>query len=425
MNYTLDLKLKGTKTIKRRKKDNISLLLGGVKDMLRDRSFNGNRLKSARIYRGITITELAEKLGVSKQMISKYESNKSVPSFESLLIIIDILDFPRDYFFEEDLINLQINDTYFQSLAFTTKKEQQMQNDRIKFLAVIRQLLEKYIEFPTLDIPEINNQELLNGELIAERLREHWGLADEPITSVVRLLEKKGFIVVSPDIKISGINAFSQKKVINGKDYYFIVLGDDDGVAVKRQSSAAHELGRMILRETYIDMAKVDKEQIREIENEAQEFAAAFLLPKEAYTQDIVLHPLDLDYYVHLKKKWCVSIFAMTVRSYKLGIITKSQYQYLQRKINQRGWRKSEPLDHTLKLFVPIAFEKAIRLLQDNNILSGYAVVEMLSKKYQLSLHPKEIESLLGLVPGMLAPIKSVRCDNIVRIKKLEQGIDK
>ena len=39
-------------------------------------AFNGERLKAARIYRGLTVAELAEKLGLQRQTVSMYENNK-------------------------------------------------------------------------------------------------------------------------------------------------------------------------------------------------------------------------------------------------------------------------------------------------------------------------------------------------------------
>ena len=36
---------------------------------------NGTRLKEARYFRKMTITELAEQIGVTKQMVSRYERN--------------------------------------------------------------------------------------------------------------------------------------------------------------------------------------------------------------------------------------------------------------------------------------------------------------------------------------------------------------
>ncbi|WP_369293388.1 MULTISPECIES: helix-turn-helix domain-containing protein, partial [Klebsiella pneumoniae complex] len=41
------------------------------------KAFNGERLKEARYFRSYSITELSSILGVSKQMVSKYENGKS------------------------------------------------------------------------------------------------------------------------------------------------------------------------------------------------------------------------------------------------------------------------------------------------------------------------------------------------------------
>lgn len=42
-------------------------------------------------------TELAEKIGVSKQCVSDYKSGKSVPSLETLYLICKVLDVSADY----------------------------------------------------------------------------------------------------------------------------------------------------------------------------------------------------------------------------------------------------------------------------------------------------------------------------------------
>lgn len=46
--------------------------------------FNGDRLREARQLKMLTITELAKKVNVTKQMISKYEHKLSVPGTETL-----------------------------------------------------------------------------------------------------------------------------------------------------------------------------------------------------------------------------------------------------------------------------------------------------------------------------------------------------
>ncbi|ELH1845669.1 helix-turn-helix transcriptional regulator, partial [Staphylococcus pseudintermedius] len=62
-------------------------------------SFNGRRLKEARLYNKLTITELAEKLNITKQMISKYENGIKEPSMEKSLQLNGILGFPREFFY--------------------------------------------------------------------------------------------------------------------------------------------------------------------------------------------------------------------------------------------------------------------------------------------------------------------------------------
>ena len=69
-------------------------------------SFNGERLKEARLFNKKSITQIAEFLNVSKQMVSKYEKGRATPSEESLEILEKELKFPRDFFFGNDNFSL-------------------------------------------------------------------------------------------------------------------------------------------------------------------------------------------------------------------------------------------------------------------------------------------------------------------------------
>ena len=51
------------------------------------------------------------------------------------------------------------------------------------------------------------------------------------------------------------------------------------------------------------------------MEQEANEFASAFLLPKESFIRDVSMFPIDLDHYVFMKKKWHVSVGVMIRRA--------------------------------------------------------------------------------------------------------------
>ena len=67
--------------------------------------FSGEQLKVARTYRGLTTEELAQKIGVKKQTISLYETDKIIPEVDNLSKIIKELNFPRQFFFQNKKIS--------------------------------------------------------------------------------------------------------------------------------------------------------------------------------------------------------------------------------------------------------------------------------------------------------------------------------
>lgn len=381
-----------------------------------ERQFNGSRLREGRIYRGYTITDLADELGVSKQMISKYENNKAAPTFEALLNISRILNFPKEYFYEK-AIEVRTGNTYFRSLLSTGKKEREMQYDRVKYLTIMRVLLEEYVDFPELDIPDFSEVDTENVEEVAALLRKAWGIGNGPIKDIVHLLETKGFVLASLNLDKKTIDAFGAHHEVNGRLYYSIILGNEKRSFYRRQFDVAHELGHKILHDPYLKIDDLSKEEFKQIEQEANDFAAAFLLPKESFIRDVSMHPNDLEYYRLLKKKWCVSIGAMVMRAYKLNVITEGTYQYMQRSISQKGWRTVEPLDDIKDLRDPVAMKQAVELLIENEYITGEEFMQKLSRHYGLTLPREEVEELLGLEEGYLKTEDVIQMDNIVSIK--------
>jgi len=92
--------------------------------------FNPKQLTSARISRGMTMKELAEKAELSRQMISNYESGKTVPKAESLLKILSVLRFPRS-FFSTEIPELTTGATFFRSQSAATKKSRESIQDKV------------------------------------------------------------------------------------------------------------------------------------------------------------------------------------------------------------------------------------------------------------------------------------------------------
>ena len=156
------------------------------------------------------------------------------------------------------------------------------------------------------------------------------------------------------------------------------------------------------------DIEDISKEEFKRKEREANDFAAAFLLPEETFRKDAERGPQTITYYKQLKKKWKVSIAAMIRRSEKLGIITTDDYQNLIRIMQRRGLRKEEPLDDTLITASPALLKTSVIMLLQENVFSPTEFMDELSSSYGLSINATEVEYLLDLPAGTLAAPKII-----------------
>ena len=64
------------------------------------------RIRSARKLKGLTLQNVADELGVTKQMISKYEKGSSIPSSSKLILLAKLFNQKVDYFFRSFQIEL-------------------------------------------------------------------------------------------------------------------------------------------------------------------------------------------------------------------------------------------------------------------------------------------------------------------------------
>ncbi|MFW6015932.1 MAG: helix-turn-helix domain-containing protein [bacterium] len=362
--------------------------------------FNGDRLRKARIYRNMTISELADKISVTKQAVSQYEKGSISPKPEVLFQLVSVLNFPIAFFKEEDGINTKIENTFFRALLSTKNIDLATQEVKTEIIVKIYNFLNKYLNFPELNLPNTEQFDAKDIEDVAGLLRSYWLLDENPISNMVSLLEKNGIIVSSFNTDSQKIDAFTQVHNMGNELQYCVVLGNDKQSMVRRAFDAAHELGHIILHNKLINIKDLSKEEFKKIESEANQFAASFLLPRNSFYSDLIT-PNKLKSYLELKKKWKVSIAAMVMRAKQLGRINAKQYQNLMKQISYKKWRKNEPFDDVWEVHRPQLFKKSIKVLKENNVMTGSQLVMELSKD-NYSLNAKEIESLLDLKPGTL-----------------------
>lgn len=308
--------------------------------------FVGNNLRTARIYRNMTIKELAEEVDVSKQAISQYERGDITPKADVLFRLVTKLQFPRSFFEDEIAEEVQIENTFFRALFSAKKLDLETQRTKTTFVRKIYEFLNDYLNLPQLDLPVRDFVDDRTPEEVAMLLRRYWKIGTEPVIDVVSLLERKGIIISSFATDSMSIDAFTQSYSSATGKTYCIVLGDDKNTYVRRNFDAAHELGHIMLHDGLSDVTEYDRVEMKEIENEANQFAAAFLMPAESFYIDLK-NPTRLESYRTLKRKWRVSIGAMVMRAKQLNRINSTQYQNLYKSIKvylQKGGEKANHL---------------------------------------------------------------------------------
>ena len=353
--------------------------------------FSPSKLTKARIARGLTKKELAERTGISRQMISNYELGKTHPGASKLMTIVAELDFPYAYFTSEPK-RFYEGATFFRSQSAATKRARDMQAVRLEFQKEIYDLLSQYVNFPELTLPDILTKtiyDITNNDIEekVKELRELWGLGkDIPISNLTEIAEVNGIIVVESNMSDDKLDAVSEWI----EDRPYIMLTDNGESAVRRRFNIAHELGHILLHGDIESIHDYTSQELKNIiENQANYFASCLLLPENGFLKSLL--STNLDFYIELKKYWKVSIQSMIMRTYQLELINDDQKLYLFRKIGFNKWKKREPLDDELTPEKPSLYRKVFDLIISNDILQKNELIS------NLSLPKDELEKSLDI----------------------------
>lgn len=328
--------------------------------------FNHHMLTLARDSRALTQAELAAKLGIMQGTLSKYETGFQEPPPDVVSALSDALGYDRAFFYEVGRPYGLPPFHYRRRKKLSAKALARIVAEmNIRRMHISKMLVSFNWKTNTF-IPEIDPDEYrgrgkgsLTIEDAARSLREMWMLPAGPIDNMVELLEDNGGIVVPCDFGSDLIDAMSQR--IEGLPILFFV--NVNSPPDRLRHTLAHELGHMVLH-------TINVKSDEEMEDEADAFAGAFLLPADEIRSQ--LRRFDLRQLANLKRYWKVSMAALAVRADRLGLITPYQSKMFWIEMSKLGWRKREPYDppkeHPKMLRQMIAFH--MKKL-------GYSVSEM------------------------------------------------
>ena len=359
--------------------------------------FIGKRLREAREARGMTAVALSDPIGISRQAISQYENGIQSPRPEVTEKMATILNVPLSYFRYPN--ENQIGTIFYRSMSAATKSARLRAENRYIWLRTIVAYLRKFIEFPKDNFQNFktpSDPNLIPDEQIedlAAQTRTVWNLSNVPIGNMVSLLESNGVIITRDDLKAVTLDAFSDISQATDCPQY-IVLGTEKSTAVRSRFDAAHELGHRILHQNIDKIYLTRKAEYSLIEKQAHRFAAAFLLPADAFAEDF--YSSNLDALKNLKPKWKVAVAMMLKRAEDLNFISADQARYLWINLSRRGWKTKEPLDDELEIEQPQLLRRAFEMVVNEKIKTKQEIVS------QIPLSSTDIENLAALRQGYL-----------------------
>lgn len=291
-----------------------------------------DRIHRARVLKRMTLQELADAMGVSKQALSKFETGKDTPNSTRIIQMSKLLGVKPEYFFRP--YSVELGNVEFRKQSALSAK------DRDAVIEQTRDSLERYLilesffegegmprRFSDKARYEVNSLE--DAEKAAEQLRKHWRIGFDAIENLTELLEDQGLKVVALDApdKFDGLCAEVGQ--------HSVVILNKNRPGDRQRFTAAHELGHLVIRVS----PDVDEEKA------CHRFAGAFLFPAECVKREFgqrraKLHIQELQ---SLKEKYRVSMQVVMRRAYEQGVLTEAGYRSMNFLFSKYGYRKQEP----------------------------------------------------------------------------------
>ena len=294
-------------------------------------AYNPQRLKLARLRRGLTMTKLAERVGVQPRSISGFEKGQFAPSEARLRQLARQLRFPVGFFFGSDLDVPNPRSTSFRALSRMTAGERNAALGAGALALALNDWLDKQFVLPAPNLPDLRAEEPEAG---ADVLRSEWGLGYRAIPNLIHLLELNGVRVYSLTQDTRNVDAFSFWR--NSVPFVFLDRGK---TAERIRFDAAHELGHLVLHKHGGPVGQ-------DAETQANAFAAAFLMPASSIFGTVQQGAVTLARLIQLKKNWGVSVAALAYRLHKLRALSDWQYRSMCIEIAPIRRREPDPMKH-------------------------------------------------------------------------------
>ncbi|MFY9136706.1 XRE family transcriptional regulator [Zwartia sp.] len=351
--------------------------------------FQESRLIQILAARRLTQVQLASMVGVSPATISKWRAGTQAPEREALERLAGVVNVTPEWFTRPPTEKLTL--PLFRSNASAHVAARAMLEARLEWAKDIAIALMEFVDYPELNLPtrSFSDPEQITSEDIeraACECREMWRLGRVAVEDLALAVEGAGIILIREETGIAQIEGLSAWSEVLERPLILLSADKDNGY--RSRFDLAHELGHLILHRHI--QRTTDRDRHKLMEKQAHHFAGAFLLPAETFASDVRM-PITLDDLLLLKRRWGVSVAAITMRLFALALLDEEGKLALFKRRSARWGGKSEPGDGDRKPEQPRLLRRTIDLLVDENVMPLDAIPR------HIGLAASDIEMLSGL----------------------------
>ncbi|HWT30477.1 MAG TPA: ImmA/IrrE family metallo-endopeptidase [Propylenella sp.] len=286
-----------------------------------------SRLRLARERRGLTLEALSRAVGVSAKTLSHYERAILPVPLRLIAVLESALGLVPGFLQAEDLGVLEEHAASFRARRRMTAAERNAALAAGRLGIKFYEWVEERFHLPDPDVPTL---ERFSPEQAAEIVRHRWGLGYRPVPNMVHLLESHGIRVLSLPGDTDNVDAFST--YWRSTPYVFLSLSKSPE---RGRFDAAHELGHLVLHCADGSLTDANRERA------ADQFAAAFLMPREDVLGQQLRYATAVDV-VRSKRRWGVAAMALARRLHELGQMSDWEYRICCSELSKQGFRRRE-----------------------------------------------------------------------------------
>ena len=316
--------------------------------------FVGANLRLARTFVGLTLEELGEQVGKSKQFIHKLETNVDKPSESLAVQLASCLDVLPDFFYDLRSEPISEEQFHFRKLRTTKVASKQKALAKAEIFKRLVDFCEPRLNLPRFEIREHPATTLEEIEVAAERTRGYLGLGLGPIQNITRVAENAGVFVTTFRGISSEVDALSI-----AASRPVIVRNEVDRYSCRLRFDIAHEIGHFVMHGGLLTGDRVT-------EGQANRFGGAFLLPRSSFAKEFPVSSsgrISWKALSEVKLRWKASKAAMLMRGRQLFLIDDHQLKSAIITLKNNKEAKKEVEDDSIEIERPVLLDKAIRLV--------------------------------------------------------------